>query len=163
MKNLKKKKKKKSKNKDRIIATVASNPYSQKVRMYNDEISDDKKISDKLYELENTLNDIFELIEKRPENKSKLRRFTDHYFPTLEKCLTTYIETLDNKSEGRSVRKIREDVEVAVDTFSEAMLNLQDQIMSYVETDISSDISVMKTMMQQDYLLDNPMRLPEED
>ena len=76
----------------------------------------------------------------------------NYYLPTTEKLMNAYIE-LDKQPEvGENIINTKRDIEEAVDTINDAFENLLDSLFEETAWDISSDISVMKTMMEQDGL-----------
>ena len=77
----------------------------------------------------------------------------NYYLPTTEKLLDAYID-LDKQPEiGENIPKTKREIEETVDTINDAFENLLDSLFEEVAWDISSDISVMKTMMEQDGLM----------
>ncbi|MBR5115489.1 MAG: 5-bromo-4-chloroindolyl phosphate hydrolysis family protein [Lachnospiraceae bacterium] len=133
------------------------------VRAINDEIPDTQVMSDKLYRLEEIMKRIFEQVRKDPSSASDLRRFMDYYLPTTTKLLTAYVELDRQPVQGDNIKNTKAEIENSLDTINDAFEQLLDGMFSDMALDISSDISVMKTMMAQDGLAqEDPFAMPAE-
>ena len=125
--------------------------YVKKVREYNDKIPDNNVMSDKLYRLEDIMNRIFVRVRKNPSNTADLRKFMSYYLPTTEKLLNAYVSLSDDSAgTGEKVQQTKNEIEATMDTICDAYENILDEMFDDIALDVSSDISVMKTMMQQD-------------
>ncbi len=129
------------------------NDYLNSIREYNDKIPDTEPMSDKLYTLEATVLSIFKKVQKQPETASDLRKFMSYYLPTTEKLLTSYVRLSNEDSSIENVSTARAEIEDAMDVINDAFVKLLNQMFQDDAWDVSSDISVMKTMMKQDALL----------
>ena len=138
------------------------NAYLRKVRDYNDRIPDDQEMSDKLYELENIMKSIFDKVKAEPKSAKDLRRFMTYYLPTTEKLLSAYVDIQDQGGEGENVTNTRHEIEDAMDVINQAFASLLDQMFQKTAWDVSSDISVMKTMMHQDGLMEGELEKVSE-
>ncbi|MCR5670440.1 MAG: 5-bromo-4-chloroindolyl phosphate hydrolysis family protein [Butyrivibrio sp.] len=126
--------------------------YITYVRQVNDLIPDTEIMSTKLYRLEEIMNRIFEQVKKEPSTAEELRKLMNYYLPTTKKLLDAYVE-LDRQPEtGANITKTKAEIDSVMDTINEAFENLLDNLFQEMAWDISSDISVMKTMMAQDGL-----------
>lgn len=127
-----------------------------KIRSANDLIPGEEMTA-KLHQMERIVSKIFAQVRKEPSSAADLRKFMNYYLPTTEKLLNAYID-LDNQPEvGENITKTKKDIEETVDTINDAFENLLDSLFQDVAWDISSDISVMKTMMEQDGLMKRNM------
>lgn len=129
------------------------NAFIREIRDINDRIPDEV-MSRKLYKLEDIVNKIFARAAEHPENVPALRKFMNYYLPTTRKLLYAYVELNNQPAQGENIRQTRKEIEDAVDTINVAFENLLDSLFTDVAMDISSDISVMKSMMAQDGLSD---------
>ena len=126
--------------------------YVARVRQVNDEIPDTDAMSDKLYRLEEIMNRIFDKVKKQPQSAGDLRKFMDYYLPTTDKLLTAYVE-LDRQPDNLdNVARTKSEISTALDQINDGFEKLLDSMFSDMAMDISSDISVMNTMMKQDGL-----------
>ena len=125
--------------------------YILKVREYNDKIPDTEVMSDKLYQLENIMKRIFNQVRSVPSSSRELRRFMNYYLPTTDKLLGAYIDA-QKAGDGENSKKTRLEIEKALDMINSAFEQLLDRMFETRAWDVSSDISVMQTMMAQDGL-----------
>ncbi len=134
--------------------------YIENIRELNNRIPGDE-MTNKLYKLENIMERIFTQVEKEPECADDLRKFMNYYLPTTTKLLTAYAD-LDRQPEaGNNIVKTKKDIEDTIDVINDAFENLLDSLFQNMAWDISSDISVMKTMMAQDGLTNNGFGAPQ--
>ena len=126
--------------------------YVKFVRQINDIIPDTDDMSNKLYRLENIMNRIFAQVEKDPDSADELHKLMNYYLPTTRKLLTAYVELDKQPDVGENIVKTKQEIDSAMDTINEAFENLLDSLFQDMAWDISSDISVMKSMMAQDGL-----------
>ena len=129
------------------------NEYLNKIRYYNDLIPDTEPMSDKLYTLEATVLSIFKKLKVEPEVAGDLRKFMSYYLPTTEKLLQSYVNLRKESLDVENIKKSQREIEEATDVINDAFVKLLNQLFESEAWDISSDISVMKTMMKQDSLL----------
>ncbi len=126
--------------------------YITFVRQINDIIPDTEELSNKLYRLEEIMNRIFAQVKKDPSSADELHKLMSYYLPTTKKLLNAYVE-LDKEPEvGVNITQTKMEIDSAIDTINMAFENLLDSLFQDMAWDISSDISVMKTMMAQDGL-----------
>ena len=138
-----------------VEAIIADgNEYIEFVRATNDIIPDTELMSSKLYRLEDIMNKIFDQVKKNPQSADDLHRLMNYYLPTTKKLLDAYVE-LDRQGGGANAVQTKSEISEAMDTINEAFENLLDSMFQDMAWDISSDISVMKTMMAQDGLTEN--------
>ena len=126
--------------------------YLLSVRNYNDAIPDEEMTA-KLYSLENIMRRIFEQVRNQPESARDLRRFMNYYLPTTDKLLGAYVEAEKTGSSGENIASTKEEIEKALDMINAAFEQLLNNLFETKAWDVSSDISVMKTMMAQDGLV----------
>ena len=131
--------------------------YMGRIRAANDEIGD-QEISDELYHLETTMKRIIEQIRKDPSSAPNLRRLMVYYLPTTMKLLEAYIELDRQPVAGENIASTKQEIKEALGTINIAFENLLDGLFQDMAWDISSDISVMKTMMAQDGLTGDQIR-----
>ena len=129
------------------------------VRQINDVIPDTEEMSNKLYRLESIMNKIFEQVKKDPSTADDLHKLMNYYLPTTRKLLTAYVELDKQAGNGENVQQTKMEIDAVMDTINEAFEKLLDSLFQDMAWDISSDISVMKTMMAQDGLTDDGMSI----
>ena len=131
------------------------NDYIAFVRHINDIIPDTEEMSNKLYRLEDIMNRIFTQVKKDPDSADELNKFMNYYLPTTKKLLDAYVELDKQPGTVENIAKTKREIDEAMDTINEAFENLLNSMFQDMAWDISSDISVMKTMMAQDGLTEN--------
>lgn len=125
--------------------------YILTIHRFNDEIPG-QEMSDKLDKLERTMNRIVEQVRKQPGSAADLRRLMQYYLPTTIKLLDAYVQLDKQEITGENIAKTKQEIEEALDMINDAFENLLDSLFQDMAWDISSDISVMKTMFAQDGL-----------
>ena len=127
--------------------------YIQHIRECNDAIPGEE-ISAKLYRLEEIMTRIFNQVEKQPQLAADLRKFMNYYLPTTAKLVEAYKELDAQPVEGDNISRTKKEIEETLDTINEAFEKLLDSFFEEKAWDISSDISVMKSMLKQDGMTD---------
>lgn len=128
------------------------NAYIRMVHDCSEKIRGDK-MRDKLSRLESIMRRIFEQVEKVPESADDLHKFMDYYLPTTTKLLNAYIDLDKQEIAGENIRTTKREIEETLDTINSAFERLLDSLFEDTAWDISSDISVMKTMLAQEGLM----------
>lgn len=149
-----------SENVEKVL--VQGNIYIKKIRECNDKIADDI-VSRKLYHLENITNKIFEHIKKYPNKVDKIEKFMDYYLPTSLKLVTTYQELDAQPVTGENIKRTKKEIEETLDTINTAFEKLLDSLFEEEMFDISSDISVLETVLKQEGLTESDFILAESD
>lgn len=128
--------------------------YIQHIHECNDAIPD-AVMSEKLAKLEDIMRRIFAQVKKQPESADDLHKFMTYYLPTTTKLIDAYRD-LDGQPEyGVNITNTKKEIEDTLDTINEAFENLFDSLFEDTAWDISSDISAMKVMLQQEGLTKN--------
>ncbi len=130
------------------------NAYIRMVHECNEKIRSEE-MSYKLSRLEVIMRRIFEHVEKTPESADDLHKFMDYYLPTTTKLLNAYIDLDRQEIAGENISTTKKEIEDTLDTINVAFEKLLDGLFEETAWDISSDISVMKTMMAQEGLTEN--------
>lgn len=127
------------------------NRYIEEIRRSNDAIPG-VEISNKMYHLENVIRRIFQRVENHPELINDLHKFMDYYLPTTMKLLNAYEELDKQDMQGENIKTAKLEIENTLDTINVAFENLLDSFYKETAWDVSSDISVLKTMFAQEGL-----------
>lgn len=125
--------------------------YIHHVHECNVKIPDDE-MSEKLDRLELVITRIFREAEKNPDIVSDLKKMMSYYLPTTRKLLDAYCELDEQPIRGQNIENTKKEIEVALDTINEAFEKLLDDLFEETAWDISSDISVLQTMLRQEGL-----------
>ena len=112
-----------------------------------------EEISDKLNRLEAVVTKIFDQVEKKPESAPDLHKMMSYYLPITRKLVDAYRDLDAQQVEGQNIVKTKKEIEDSLDTINTAFENLLDSFFQDTAWDISSDITVLRTMMAQDGLM----------
>ena len=107
-------------------------------------------ISGKISRLEEVIRRIFEAVLKHPEQKGEMERFMEYYLPTTVKLITAYQDFDNAGSRGNNVSSAKEDIEKTLDTINQAFEQLLDDLYKTAALDISTDATVLQTMLKKD-------------
>lgn len=133
----------------RMIA--AGNEYLRQIRESNDAIPGEE-ISGKISRMELIIHKIFQRVENQPDLVGDLGKFMDYYLPTTVKLLDAYEELDAQPIQGSNIVTSKKEIEDTLDTINQAFENLLDSFFQDTAWDISSDISVLQTMLAQEGL-----------
>lgn len=134
----------------------AGEEYVRIIRECNDAIPGEE-ISEKIYKIEKVVDSIFDRVEKSPEQVDELQRMMEYYLPTTVKLLRAY-ESLDAEPvQGENIISSKREIEKTLDTLNLAFEKLLDNLFEDTAWDLSSDISVLHTMLAQEGLTEDQM------
>jgi len=125
--------------------------YVSRIRECNDAIPGEV-ISAKIDHMELLVNKIFDRVEQKPECVGDIRKLMEYYLPTTIKLLETYAEMDAQPVGGENIRSTKKEIEDSLDTINVAFEKLLDSLFQDTAWDVSSDISVLKTMLAQEGL-----------
>ena len=131
--------------------------YIEEIRRSNDAIPG-VEVSNKMYHLENVIRRIFQRVEQHPELINDLHKFMDYYLPTTMKLLKAYEELDKQDVEGENIKTAKQEIENTLDTINTAFENLLDSFYKDTAWDVSTDISVLKTMLAQEGLTEDDLK-----
>lgn len=133
---------------DKLILRAKS--YVTELTKIESEISSpmDKKIR----ELLQIIGKIFEELKENPNTAGDLDKAINYYLPTTLKLSRSYMEMKEKPTESvaQSLRDIENTMDIVVDAFMKILDNIYQEKMM----DLSSDMSVLKSMLKQEGLLD---------
>ena len=118
------------------------------------DIIPDESLSEKLDKLESIIRKIFAEVRRRPQKAPDLHRLLDYYLPTTKKLVQAYADA-ENNPDTANISQIKSEIESSLDMINGACEKIFDQMFSEDAMDISSDINVMKQMMEQDGLVND--------
>ena len=123
--------------------------YLRILREANDAIPGEV-ISLKISSLEDVITRIFDTISKHPEQMGEMERFMDYYLPTTVKLVNAYRDFDSTRIEGNNVANAKKEIEETLDTINSAFERLLDDLYKDTALDISTDASVLQTMLKKD-------------
>lgn len=125
--------------------------YLEKIRRSNDAIPG-AEISAKISRMEQIVENIFDRAEAHPEVIRDLKRFMDYYLPMTVKLLDAYEDMDKQPVQGENIRNSKKEIEDTLDTLNDAFARILDSIFQDTAWDVSSDISVLHTVLAQEGL-----------
>ena len=121
----------------------------REMRRLNDNIADEK-ISADIERLEKSSAAIFTQVKAQPEKLSQIRKFMDYYLPTTLKLLNAYDRMSAAGIGGENIDATKARVEGMMTTIAAAFEKQYDALFGVDALDISTDISVLETMMTRE-------------
>lgn len=116
-------------------------------------------ISAKIARLELIVSRIFAQVEKNPSVASELHQFMTYYLPTTEKLLRAYRDLDAQPVQGQNITDTKIEIEATLDTLNQAFEKLLDSFYEDVAWDVTTDISVLNTMLAKEGLTDEVMTM----
>ena len=127
------------------------NAYLQEIRRCNDEIPGEE-ISAKISRMEAIVQRIFERAKAHPEIIPDLKKLMDYYLPMTIKLLNAYADMDRQPIQGDTIRASKQEIDTTLDTLNLAFEKLLDSVFQDTAMDVSSDISVLHTLLAQEGL-----------
>lgn len=125
--------------------------FVKRIHASNDAIPGEE-ISAKIARMENIVRKIFQRVKEKPELVGDLKKLMGYYLPTTVKLLEVYEELDAQPIQGENIRNSKMEIEKTIDTLNYAFEKLLDDFYQDTAWDISSDISVLNTMLTQEGL-----------
>lgn len=119
------------------------------MRRLNDSIADEK-ISADIERLEKSSSAIFEQVKANPEKLPQIRKFMDYYLPTTLKLLNAYDRMSATGIGGENIDTTKTKVETMMTSIVAAFEKQYDALFGADALDISTDITVLETMMARE-------------
>ena len=117
-----------------------------------DDAIEDEKISADIRRLETVCQQIFQQVKADPAKLPQIRRFMDYYLPTTLKLLNAYDRMDATGVAGENITGTKERVESIMGTIVSAFEKQLDSLFGADAMDISTDISVLETMLAREGL-----------
>ena len=140
------------------LTVEEGNEYIRRIREINDDIPGEE-ISNKLYRLERVCKEIFEHVGDNPDKLPDIRKFMNYYLPTTLKLVQTYHEVSEQPVQGENIKKSKREIEEMLDSINQAFEKMFDKLFEDDALDISTDISVLSTMLAQEGLLEDGLKM----
>lgn len=135
----------------------AGDEYVRKIKAANDAIPGEV-ISAKISHMELLVDRIFDRVEQNPDSVNDMRRMMDYYLPTTMKLLEAYEELDAQPVQGENIISSKKEIEDTIDTLNIAFEKLLDSLFQDTAWDVSSDISVLHTMLAQEGLTEDGLK-----
>lgn len=135
--------------------------YIQQIQSCNDAIPG-AVISQKISRIEMLVQRIFDRAEEHPEVIPDLKKMMDYYLPMTVKLLKAYADMDAQPVQGETILNSKAEIEATLDTLNTAFEKLLDELFADTALDVSSDISVLHTLLAQEGLTDDGLNLPKK-
>ena len=116
------------------------------------------EISAKISRMELLVDRIFDRVEQNPDSVEDIRKLMDYYLPTTMKLLEAYEELAAQPIQGENIVSSKKEIESTLDTLNVAFEKLLDELFQDTAWDLSSDISVLHTMLAQEGLTEDGLK-----
>ncbi|WP_097003346.1 5-bromo-4-chloroindolyl phosphate hydrolysis family protein [Lacrimispora amygdalina] len=107
-------------------------------------------ISRKISMLEDVIQRIFDTVLKHPDQMGEIEQFMDYYLPTTVKLVNAYRDFDSTGIEGNNILNAKKEIEGTLDTINQAFERLLDDLYQDTAMDITTDASVLQTMLKKD-------------
>lgn len=122
-----------------------------------DDAIEDEKISQDIRRLETVCQSIFDQVKADPSKLPQIRQFMDYYLPTTLKLLNAYDRMDSAGVAGENITGTKGKVENIMGTIVTAFEKQLDGLFGTDALDISTDISVLETMLAREGLAGEKM------
>ncbi len=130
--------------------------FIAQIRKCNDDIPGEE-ISEKISRIELLIQRIFDRAQAHPEVITDLKKLMDYYLPMTVKLLTAYADMDAQPVQGETIENAKREIEATLDTLNLAFENLLDNLFEDTAMDVSSDISVLNTLLAQEGLTEDAL------
>ncbi|CEO32705.1 5-bromo-4-chloroindolyl phosphate hydrolysis family protein [Paraclostridium sordellii] len=131
--------------------------YIEQIKNIRNELSKEE-IAVKLDKLGNISNQILIQVEKNPNKIQEVNKFINHYLPITIKLINSYKDINNQLVQGENIENAKIEIEKSIDLINSAFENLLDDLYEDVVLDISTDISVLKTLFKQEGLTEDDFK-----
>lgn len=128
--------------------------FVAQIRQCNDRIPG-QEISEKIDRMEGIVDRIFQRAKSNPEVVPDLKKLMDYYLPMTVKLLNAYADMDAQLVQGQTIQTAKEEIEQTLDTLNLAFEKLLDTLFQDLALDVSSDISVLNTLLAQEGLTED--------
>lgn len=128
--------------------------FVKKIRESNDAIPGEE-ISRKISRMELIVEKIFDRARTHPEIIPELNRLMDYYLPLTVKLLNAYEDMDRQPIQGETITASKKEIEETIDTLNVAFEKILDSVFQDAAWDVSSDISVLQTVLAQEGLAED--------
>ena len=130
--------------------------FIEEIRRCNDAIPG-HEISAKIFRMETIVQKIFDRAEAHPEVVPDLKKLMDYYLPMTVKLLNAYADMDAQPIQGENIQASKREIEATLDTLNIAFEKLLDDLFADTAMDVSSDISVLHTLLAQEGLAEDDL------
>ena len=130
--------------------------FIAQIRKCNDDIPGEE-VSAKIDRMETIVRRIFDRAKEHPEVVPDLKKLMDYYLPMTVKLLNAYADMDAQPVQGGTIESSKREIEATLDTLNRAFEKLLDELFQDTALDVSSDITVLQTLLAQEGLTDDDL------
>ncbi len=130
-------------------------PEEARIHRLNDRIVDEY-VSMRLERLAELTHKIYAYLEGNPSRETRARQFKQHYLPKTIKILESYAKFEQQGVHGSNIQGAMADIEKIMDTLVSSFEKQLDILFEDEVVDITSDITVLESMMTLEGLHNDP-------
>lgn len=108
--------------------------------------------------MEMLVDKIFDRVEQNPASVGDIRKLMEYYLPTTIKLLQAYQDLDAQPVQGENIISSKKEIEKTLDTLNMAFEKLLDDLFQETAWDVSTDISVLHTMLAQEGLTEDGLK-----
>ena len=101
---------------------------------------------------------IFDRVEQNPASVGDIRKLMEYYLPTTIKLLQAYQDLDAQPVQGENIISSKKEIEKTLGTLNVAFEKLLDDLFQETAWDVSTDISVLHTMLAQEGLTEDGLK-----
>lgn len=117
-----------------------------------------EEISRQLDKLESLVGNIFKRIEEKPSLLPEIKKFMDYYLPTTVKLVNVYKNFEKESVQSDDIVNAKKEIEQTLAAIETAFEKLLSELYEDTVMDVSTDISVLKTMFARDGLTEKDFK-----
>ena len=106
------------------------------------------EIASKIQDICKTGFDIFDYIDKNPDDVSKARQFINYYLDATEKIVNRYVELSAKKEKTKEIEDSLKNVETILDSIKETYLKQLQNLLEDDLLDLNTEIKVLEKTMK---------------
>lgn len=125
--------------------------YIRKFQIYRNRTSNEE-VTSKIFHMELVVEKIFQCAKDNPKVIYKLKKLMKYYLPTTLKLLDAYIDLDEQPINSENIDTSKKEIIHTLETLNIAFEKILDSIFRDKVWDVSTDISVLNTVLEQDGL-----------
>ena len=129
----------------------AGDEYIEKIRESSKGIRE-VEISEKVARIKVLLERILSRVREKPDTATETRRLMDYYLPITVKLVDAYKELDSQPVQGANIKASKKEIESTLDTLNQAFEKMLDSMFQCTALDLSTDISVLNSMLAKEGL-----------
>lgn len=130
------------------------NEYLREIHACNEAIPGEE-ISEQISGIEDLVATILTRAEEHPQSVDNLKKMMNYYLPMTIKLLKAYEEMDRQPVQGENIKNSKREIEETLTTLNLAFEKLLDSSFGDTALDVSSDITVLNTLLAQEGLKDD--------